>query len=200
MDDARFDSLTRALSTAGSRRAMGLILPGVLALLAWSGAQDAAAKSCRKIKDKKKRKKCLAQAVPPPPVPPPTVCTPTCAGKVCGDDGCGGVCGLACPAGEACVAGRCTCPVGTERCGADCVALCPGAGLRNPETCGCCMPNQSLYCAVGSPSSCCSGNCFAYGGGVPNLCIGRSDGGPCDFPAQCTSNVCDATGHCAAAA
>jgi len=35
-------------------------------------------------------------------------CTPSCAGKVCGDNGCGGSCG-ACQAWEVCSAGKCAC-------------------------------------------------------------------------------------------
>lgn len=34
------------------------------------------------------------------------VCTPDCTGKECGDDGCGGSCGI-CPSGENCVSGTC---------------------------------------------------------------------------------------------
>ncbi len=36
-------------------------------------------------------------------------CTPSCAGRVCGDDGCGGSCGR-CAAGRACEEGRCVAP------------------------------------------------------------------------------------------
>ena len=39
---------------------------------------------------------------------PADCCLPTCAGKECGDDGCGGTCG-ACVAGKACVQGACAC-------------------------------------------------------------------------------------------
>lgn len=38
--------------------------------------------------------------------PPPPSCTPSCSGKACGDDGCGGSCG-ACAAGQSCDAGAC---------------------------------------------------------------------------------------------
>ncbi len=40
-------------------------------------------------------------------------CTPKCAGKVCGDDGCGGVCGT-CESGKSCQNGACVvCPSGS---------------------------------------------------------------------------------------
>jgi hypothetical protein len=57
-----------------------------LTLLGVSAGQDAAAKNCKKIKDKKKRKKCLAQAASGGSA----TCTPACGGKQCGDDGCAG--------------------------------------------------------------------------------------------------------------
>ena len=40
-------------------------------------------------------------------------CDPQCLGKVCGEDGCGGVCGQ-CGPEEECVAGQCECPAGCE--------------------------------------------------------------------------------------
>ncbi len=44
-------------------------------------------------------------AAPPPPPPPPG-CTPSCQGRSCGDDGCGGVCG-SCDATSTCTGGSC---------------------------------------------------------------------------------------------
>ncbi len=42
----------------------------------------------------------------------PDVCTPNCAGKTCGDDGCGGLCGYCDPDCEGCAGGVCVgCPV-----------------------------------------------------------------------------------------
>jgi hypothetical protein len=46
-------------------------------------------------------------------------CTPSCAGKVCGDDGCGGSCGT-CPAGRACMNGACVCAGTVENTNALC--------------------------------------------------------------------------------
>ncbi|MBM4370776.1 MAG: hypothetical protein FJ098_03935 [Deltaproteobacteria bacterium] len=42
-------------------------------------------------------------------------CLPSCEGKACGDDGCGGSCG-ACPAGQVCAGGLCSAPL-------DCLGL-----------------------------------------------------------------------------
>jgi len=78
-----------------------------LGLLGWTAGHEAAAKSCKQIKDKKKRKKCFAKAqgttapVPAPaPAPAPITCpsgtfvlagrcAPVCA-QVCFDRG--GIC------------------------------------------------------------------------------------------------------------
>jgi hypothetical protein len=45
-------------------------------------------------------------ALPGSPKTVTVACTPSCAGKACGDDGCGGSCGT-CPGGLPCVAGHC---------------------------------------------------------------------------------------------
>src|SRR5215218_9302717 len=65
MDADRFDSLTRALTAAGSRRrALALAVSGALAPLLGLGETDARnkLKKCKKIDDKKRRKKCLKKA------------------------------------------------------------------------------------------------------------------------------------------
>jgi hypothetical protein len=70
-------------------------------------------------------------------------CQPSCAGKSCGDDGCGGVCGT-CPMGAACNAqGACfsctpnctgkTC--GDDGCGGSCGACPTGSGCSDKKQC-----------------------------------------------------------------
>ena len=77
MDVDRFDRLTRSLAIAGPRRGvLSGLLVGAVSLLGWSKAQDAVAKDCKKIKDKKKRKACQKKAQgttaqPPASDPPP---------------------------------------------------------------------------------------------------------------------------------
>jgi hypothetical protein len=57
-------------------------------------------------------------------------CTPNCAGKNCGFDGCNGLCGAACPAGQTCsAAGTCTAST------APCVPNCDGK-LCGDDGCG----------------------------------------------------------------
>jgi hypothetical protein len=65
MDGDRFDSLTRAMTAAGThRRALVLALGGALAPLLGIGETDARnkLKKCKKIDDKKRRKKCIKKA------------------------------------------------------------------------------------------------------------------------------------------
>ena len=78
MHARRVNPLAQALAAAGSRRGVlsGLFI-GTVGLLGWADTPEAAAKSCKKIKDKKKRKKCLQKAqgttAPlPAPVPAPS--------------------------------------------------------------------------------------------------------------------------------
>jgi hypothetical protein len=144
LDADRFDALTRTLTVASSRRrALVATLGGVLGLLGLATAQNAEAKNCKKIKNKNKRKKCLKQAR----------CIPTCAGKQCGDDGCGGSCG------------SCTDPC-TECTDGVCVATLLGAACST-ET---------------PPSVCVSGRCAlpcqAACGATCNLCAATSASGP----------------------
>lgn len=55
------------------------------------------------------------------------ICLPGCEGKVCGPDGCGGICGH-CRGPDSCADGECTCiPVCPDSCGPDgCGGLCDG--------------------------------------------------------------------------
>jgi hypothetical protein len=66
-------------------------------------------------------------------------CTPNCAGKQCGGDGCGGICGL-CPEGQNCQNGACSggctpsCAnkeCGNDGCGGSCGGCPPGEACEN---------------------------------------------------------------------
>src|SRR5687768_15325565 len=136
MDGFRFDTLTRSLTLAGSRRrALAGLFAGALELLS-SQTEQAAAKNCKKIKNKQKRKKCLAKAKTRSPTP---ACTPQCADKHCGRDGGGASCGNCPAAGQRCTAaGQCACPEGAPQvCGGACLPACPRGYERDPG-CTCC--------------------------------------------------------------
>ncbi len=67
------------------------------------------------------------------------VCQPDCAGKACGDNGCGGACGT-CPPGAACVGFGCVCQpsclgseCGDDGCGGSCGGCGPEEACENGE-------------------------------------------------------------------
>jgi hypothetical protein len=149
MDPARFDMLVRSLTAWPSRRRLLAIVPaGLVASLPFAlgeslslfGLADVDAK--RKKKRKRKKKKSRN-------------CTSNCAGKLCGDDGCGGLCGFACSGGKTCQDGACACPSGQKEC-------------RGQEgTCAtCCEPDD---CPAGQ--ICSQGRC----GVVANTCASGYD-------------------------
>jgi len=86
--------------------------------------------------------------------PETTACTAQCAGKTCGPDGCGGVCGPGCNASQVCYNGNCV--------AGNCLAS---------SDCGFCQDCVSFYCANVSTdpknncdtSGCQTGNCNGSG-------------------------------------
>jgi hypothetical protein len=103
-----------------------------------------------------------------------------CAGKACGDDGCGGTCGAACSGGKTCQNGSCACPDSTQECNGSCVAPCAAPSVRNPVTCGCCLATAQ-FCGQPGDAPCCTTNDPPCN----TTCRGNPDGGPCQFTAQC---------------
>lgn len=93
------------------------------------------------------------------------VCVPSCAGRECGDNGCGGSCGT-CPAGTACdPAGRCVCvpdcagrECGDDGCGGSCGSCGPGFVCDPAGTCSCPgTPCGAACCGTGE--ACLGGAC-----------------------------------------
>lgn len=108
-------------------------------------------------------------------------CVPSCAGKECGDDGCGGSCGT-CPPGLGCVAGIC-----------QCVPQCQGKSC-GPDGCG----GSCGECLFGQV--CYHGNCKCLPSceqlecgqdGCGNLC------GLCADGLECVDGVCTCVPDCA---
>jgi hypothetical protein len=164
MASDHFDSLTRLIASAPTRRT----LLGLATALGF-GPLLADAKKRRKKKRKKRKKRS---------------CSPNCTDRTCGDDGCGGSCGL-CFQGS-CQAGVCICPTGEDVCNGTCVATCESFEERFPDTCVCCGTHNS---PCGTPSHCCSNTCES------NVCQGRDWLEDCTWDAQCASGICDA-GKC----
>jgi hypothetical protein len=176
MDADRFDTLTRTLTEARSRRGtLASLLGGTLGLL---GLADATAKNCKKIENKKKRKACVKKAK-------------NKKKQDCGDlIPCGDQC---CSALETCCGNHC-CDSGRD--------ICCGTGccFRGDTCCGdgnCCDPSTETcvggFCFhhcfdeqenLGETDTDCGGTCRDLQGGT---CIFRQK---CAEDADCQSTVC----------
>jgi hypothetical protein len=179
MDGSRFDALARSLTTARSRRrALTGLVGGTLSLL---GVAEIAGRH------KKKKKRHSSSPPPSPPPPPSPTCTPNCAGKVCGDDGCGGSCGVACTGGNTCHNGTCVCFPGTTACPANQVCLSNGTCATVCQTDGNC--NADCTCN-GFPSAEGPRYCTADTtcGDVPQVCTTAND---CPRGQACQGTNCD---------
>ncbi len=122
------------------------------------------------------------------------LCTPKCTGKLCGDDGCGGVCGVCVdPEKPACIGGACvgcvpvcnglTC--GDDGCGGSC-GTCAMGQLCNAGQCAYPSADQSCtgHCGGFAPSGCaCTPGCAADGG----CCV---DVGLCGCMPDCSGKTC----------
>ncbi|PKN55582.1 MAG: hypothetical protein CVU56_20565 [Deltaproteobacteria bacterium HGW-Deltaproteobacteria-14] len=123
-----------------------------------------------------------------------TTCTPSCAGKQCGDNGCGGTCGTcsgttSCNAAGQCVGG-CTPSCAGKQCGDN------GCG----GTCGTCTGATTC-----NPSGQCVASAGQCGGDSLNTCLGRcglfNEAWTCQCDAQCatTGDCCPDLGTCCTA-
>ncbi|MBM4353862.1 MAG: hypothetical protein FJ109_08710, partial [Deltaproteobacteria bacterium] len=103
-------------------------------------------------------------------------CAPSCAGKVCGSDGCGGQCGT-CPGTDECEAGQCVAckpkcagkECGGDGCGGEC-GTCP----QDAECVSGVCKKQSCFDACGGQSvfDCwCDAACMQYGDCCPDVCL-----------------------------
>jgi len=102
-------------------------------------------------------------------------CLPNCAGKACGDDGCGGICGV-CEGGETCDGdGQC---VGSL-CGPE---ACSGNGVCLPED-GSCLCFDDY---VGDQCNACAPGLAGYPDCVSAVCFGLD----CDDGDPCTTDSC----------
>ncbi|MCB9543773.1 MAG: chitobiase/beta-hexosaminidase C-terminal domain-containing protein [Myxococcales bacterium] len=138
-------------------------------------------------------------------------CAPQCDGRVCGDDGCGGLCGQ-CDDGVACVAGRCDAPCvpacagracGGDGCGGLCgmcegedVCTADGRCVAAPAQCGddTCDPDEDCSTCPADCGACCGdGACVAGVGEDCSTCpadCGCPGGQACNVPARRCEAVC----------
>jgi hypothetical protein len=179
MDANRFDSLTRSLSAAGSRRrALALAVSGALAPLVGLGETDARSKlkKSKKIDNKKRRKKCIKKAKGAS-----NACQDKKKNGSESDIDCGGTCprcavGKTCNSRADCTSARCdggtctSCALNTD-CGLDtdgntCFCRPTEAGEKfctrqlckffMGGTCADCLPGeQCLVAGAGADRECC---------------------------------------------
>ena len=131
-------------------------------------------------------------------------CVPSCAGTVCGNDGCGGSCG-ACAPGAACVAGACACtPDSYKGCCGDAVCQFDSCGAKGAQGEACKWGCSAGACQACKPAcdgkTCgddgCGGTCGSCA--APESCLlGQCGCGPADHNACCLDKVCqyDSCGH-----
>jgi hypothetical protein len=108
-----------------------------------------------------------------------SACTPSCAGKQCGDNGCGGQCGR-CAFGDTCTAGQCTLlcvpdcsgkQCGDDGCGGSC-GTCSGTCTSAGQCQGTCVPSCTNK-TCGSDG--CSGSCGTCTAGLTCQSAGICD-------------------------
>ena len=108
----------------------------------------------------------------------PSVCLPNCVDGECGEDGCGGICGL-CAAGEECKAGKCQ-PV--------CLPACDGKAC-GPDGCGgqCGTCSQGQYCTM--DGECALNHCVSA---VNVECGAKLQGNTAEFENKLNGYACTA--------
>ncbi|MBM4372776.1 MAG: thrombospondin type 3 repeat-containing protein, partial [Deltaproteobacteria bacterium] len=134
---------------------------------------------------------------------------PSCVNKECGDDGCGGSCGV-CPGGSTCTAGKCTCvpdctgkQCGSDGCGGSC-GSCPPSYACQDGTCVCLPQCQGKECGAngcgGSCGTCPPGHLCQAGWCICQpSCVGKqcgSDGCGGDCGTCAVGYTCNASGKC----
>ena len=155
MDGARFDTITRTLTAAGSRRRALAALGGALALLLGLTETEAhnKLKKCKRIKDNDKKRTCLKKARKHNAAHrtlPPTGCPDN-------RPPCGGFC---CSSTKVCLTGNvCGCAAGTIQCSQGFCAseTCPEGGNRDQLSCACgtTCPDGRPLCG-GATGVCCN--------------------------------------------
>ncbi|HEX5497669.1 MAG TPA: hypothetical protein VFX03_00520 [Thermomicrobiales bacterium] len=125
-------------------------------------------------------------------------CPTTCAGKICGDNGCGGTCGD-CPSGATCDGGQCVCAAGNKPCGDACIDnswCCTEQECAADQSCPtpgqgrCCTRTGNACPPTGSVIQCCTGRCGDRDNTAGKCCIAAGD--PCDG----TENCCNGSFAC----
>jgi hypothetical protein len=188
MDATHVLDLLRTISTSPSRRGLLAGLVSGVSIHIPFGSASSSAKQRKRKKKKKSPKSGGTCACDPCPAAP---CIPRCAGRVCGDDGCGGICGVACLEHEVCEEGTCVCAPDTEICMREdhfhCFPKCGPQQLRDFSTCACCG-TEGASCTPDAPGGCC-GSLVCQGTCADGETPCRSDT-DCGTDGPCGSGVC----------
>ncbi len=188
MDGSRFDTLTRALTTARSRRGLGQLL-GALAVgsaLGQMSLPDAEARRRKKKKRKKANKGGQSSPPPNPPAPPaPPVPPPSCP-QAAAPHWCASArsCVPACPEGKVFDSATCTCVCLAQPC-------CQCVGGNNPF-CSATSPSREACadeCVRRNPNH--IGTLYPEGSGASYACFG-----PEICVASCTPDACNGADAC----
>jgi MYXO-CTERM domain-containing protein len=116
-------------------------------------------------------------------------CTPSCSGKQCGSDGCGGSCG-SCPSGTTCSGNQCVCvpqcsgkQCGSDGCGGSC-GSCPSGKTCSGNQCVCAPQCGGKQCG----SDGCGGSCGSCPDGT------ACSGDQCVCAPECEGKQCGPDG------
>jgi len=169
MDASRFDALARAVTSTASRRAItgSLFAGSLMALLGLSGQDDAVARRKRRSRNKRKKRckepcgpcercqsgKCQLLENGEPCgnngicddgecVCAQGACGDTCVDLLTDDQNCG-QCNLACPSGQHCLHGTCTCDPFNNTCPNNIDGQCTCAAVVADEFTAACVDRNS---------------------------------------------------------
>jgi hypothetical protein len=187
MGKSEFDTLTRLLTTPGSRRSALAALGGMIGARGWRGVSDAALAKRHKKKKKKKRGRTTSPPSPPSSLTCPSPYTP--CGAQCVDlsdnqENCG-ACAVVCSQTKTCCSGVCIDlndnDANCGSCGHACLTRdedttrLGAAEICSSGTCAECSVQGSIR--MGNPPTCCRGlhRCFNDMG--RNECV--PNGTPC---------------------
>jgi hypothetical protein len=175
-----FAELLRFVPAVAPRRGVTLGLArGLLGVVSLAlGSEEAFGKGSAKTKNKKRKRKKQRQRRG-------AGCTPNCAGKTCGDDGCGGSCG-ACAVNQTCQGGTCVCACPPDQVclgNGSCATVCFGEGCTGSCDCGELSAEGPQHCIPDDVEECAD---------VPQVCASTTD---CPLGQYCQQANCGPGGN-----
>ena len=116
-------------------------------------------------------------------------CEPSCAGKTCGDDGCGGVCGE-CTGDQVCIRSSCQLPPAEMLCEDTCGPEEELGGWADDGACDDGGDGDEMYCDYGTDCTDCGARPLLGDAGVPDMSVDDASMISCaaNFNADCPSD------------